>query len=102
MRVARILIGFVYGSTVAWAIAVAAAPLWAWRDGDLGFAFLVAAVFAVWLMLTLGVAVIGCGLALWTFARGPHPGRRRDLAITIAGAVAVVALGGYTYYLFTQ
>lgn len=96
MRLARVLIGLVYGSIAIVAAAVFSAPWWVrWvrGDGDLGFGFLVAGVFALWLRVALGMAVAGTLTALWAFWKGGQPRRRSDLPVTLASAAAVVALG---------
>ena len=102
MRLARLLIGFVYISAALVPVAVLTAPWWARRDGDLGFAFLAAGFFAVWLRLALATAALGFLLAMWALATARVPRNVLNLTVTAAGGFAVVALGGFAFYFLTS
>lgn len=104
MRVARVLLAVVYSSAGVILLAVVTAPWWARRDGDLGFAFAVAAVITVWLRLALVLAVVALGTALWSLARSHSAGssRRADVGVAFAAALAVLGLGAWTYFLFAD
>ncbi len=102
MRIARFLITFVYISAGLAVVIVLSAPWWIRRDGDLGFAFLAAGIFAVWLRLALGAATLGFLLALWDLAAARATRSRRNLTITTAGGFAVVGLWRLASYFLTH
>ncbi|MGH8103639.1 MAG: hypothetical protein ACREJQ_03860 [bacterium] len=98
------ILAVVYSSAGVVLLAVATAPWWARWDGDLGFAFAVAAVITVWLRLALVLAVVALGTALWSLGRSRRAGlwRRADVRVAVAAAVAVLGLGAWTYVLFAR
>ncbi|MGH8623660.1 MAG: hypothetical protein ACRET3_16135 [Burkholderiales bacterium] len=98
------IVAVVYSSAGVILLAVATAPWWARRDGDLGFAFAVAAVITVWLRFALVLPVVALGTALWSLARSRRAGswRRVDVGVALAAALAALGLGAWTYFLFAH
>jgi hypothetical protein len=98
MRLARALTVIAYASTAVVAAIVLSAPWWRPADGDLSFGFFMAGLFAIWLQLTLAVAVVGLLAGLWTVAINRAERTWQHMTTLAGAALAVVGLSVYAWY----
>lgn len=102
MRLARTLVLCIYASTAIVALAVLTAPWWRPADGDLAFGFLMGGLIALWLQLTLALALVALLIGLWAVTRA-NGHRAPQHLLTVGGAVlALAGLGTYAWFFFRR